>query len=210
MRGMCWQARGGNLAGIQMAASEKPSKWEEAGALADKRKSGAQELGSKTAWKASQNQGKLPSLSRWFNPSLPRPRQGGWSRPMNAVLRNARFESKNHSPREMPLVPSLKSHHVKIRKVCGFQIKEDPKCWAEEFALNSEAMTATKGFWYGQKNRRNLPQGFWSQPWIWMLPSPYAGNVIMSRCPYLHKSQFPYLCTFLLKWSWALCKVWVT
>lgn len=65
---------------------------------------------------------------------------------MNAVLRNARFESKNHSPREMPLVPSFKSHHVKIRKVCGFQIKEDPKCWAEEFALNSEAMTATKGF----------------------------------------------------------------
>lgn len=47
MKGMCWQAGGGNLAGRQMAASERPSKWEQAGALADKQKSGAQGLGSR-------------------------------------------------------------------------------------------------------------------------------------------------------------------
>lgn len=62
------------------------------------------------------------------------------------VSRKARFKNKNHSPREILLVPSFKSHNVQVRKVYGFQIKGDLKCWAEEFELHSEAMAATEGF----------------------------------------------------------------
>ena len=118
------------------------------------------------------------------------------------------FKNKNHSPREIPLVSTFKSHNIKITKASGFQIKEDLKFWAKELALYSEAMAATEGFWRDQKNNiTNNSRGLESDP-DWNAGFSLAGNVIMSKWPHLHKSQFLYLYTYLLKWSWVLCHTW--
>lgn len=47
-----------------MAASERPSKWEQAGALADKQKSGAQEVGSRKQEKVLEIKESCPPSSR--------------------------------------------------------------------------------------------------------------------------------------------------
>lgn len=147
MKGMCWQAGGGNLAGRQMAASERPSKWEQAGALADKQKSGAQGLGSRKQEMFTKSRKAALPPCPGDAVLLPQDtiRESGPGRWIQ-VLRKSGFDSKNLSPREIPLVPSLKSFNIKIRNVCSVQIQGDLKFWAEEFVPHSEARTATEGF----------------------------------------------------------------
>lgn len=88
------------------------------------------------------------------------------------------FKNKNHRPREIPLVSTFKSHNIKITKVSGFQIKEDPTCWAKELALYSEAMAATEGFWRDQKNNiTNNSRGLESDP-DWNAGFSLAGLVM--------------------------------
>ena len=111
----------------QMAASES-SKWSQAGALADRQNSVAQELGNKNMEMFPKGSKRTPHshptnvkviapLSAKTLSGEPGPRR--WTQ----FPRKAWFKHKNHSPREIPLVSTFKSHNVKIRKACGFRIK---------------------------------------------------------------------------------------